>query len=142
LPHRVISGRLIGLSYVAVMLSVLGAIATVLSAAGIYGLMAYSVSERTHEISIRLALGAARTDLFGMLVRRGLALTACGLGIGLSIATPVARLLSNLIYGVSPTDGAVFGGSAGMLAAVALIACYFLARKAMSVDPIIALRRE
>ena len=139
---RVINGKLIGLSYVAVMLSVLGAIATVLSAAGIYGLMAYSVSERTHEIGIRLALGAARTDLFSMLARRGLALTACGLGIGLAIAIPLARLLSNLIYGVSATDAAAFGGSASVLAAVALIACYFPARKAMSVDPIIALRRE
>jgi putative ABC transport system permease protein len=139
---RVITDKLIGLSYVAVMLSVLGAIAMVLSAAGIYGLMAYSVSERTHEIGIRLALGAARTDLLGMLARRGLALTASGIGIGLGIAIPLARLLSNLIYGVSATDAAIFGGSAGLLAVVALMACYFPARQAMSVDPNIALRRE
>jgi putative ABC transport system permease protein len=104
--------------------------------------MAYSVSERTHEIGIRLALGAARTDLLGMLARRGLLLAACGLGIGLVIAIPLARLLSNLIYGVSATDAATFGGSTGVLLAVALMACYFPARKAMSVDPIIALRRE
>ena len=139
---RVITDKLIGLSYVAVMLSVLGAIALLLSATGIYGLMAYSVSERTHEIGIRLALGAARTDLLGMLARRGLALTAGGLGVGLAIAFPLARLLSNLIYGVTATDAAIFGGSAGVLAVVALMACYFPARKAMSVDPIIALRRE
>jgi putative ABC transport system permease protein len=140
--HRVIANRLVGLSYVAVMLSVLGAIATILSAAGIYGLMAYSVSERTHEIGIRLALGAGRVDLLGMLARRGLLLTACGLGIGLAIAIPLARLLSNLIYGVSATDATTFGGSTSLLAAVALMACYLPARKAMSVDPIIALRRE
>ena len=139
---RVIANKLVGLSYVAVMLSVLGAIATILSAAGIYGLIAYSVSERTHEIGIRLALGAARTDLLGMLARRGLLLTSCGLGIGLLIAIPLARLLSNLIYGVSAMDAATFGESTAMLAAVALLACYFPARKAMSVDPITALHRE
>jgi putative ABC transport system permease protein len=139
---RVIANKLIGLSYVAVMLSVLGAIATILAAAGIYGLMAYSVSERTHEIGIRLALGAARSDLLAMLARRGLFLTAVGLGTGLAIAIPLARLLSNLIYGVSATDAATFGGSVGLLAAVALMACYLPARRAMSVDPIIALRRE
>jgi putative ABC transport system permease protein len=139
---RVIANKLVGLSYVAVMLGVLGGIATILSAAGIYGLMAYSVTERTHEIGIRLALGATRTDLLGMLARRGLLLTACGLGIGLVTAIPLARLLSNLIYGVSATDAATFAGLTGLLAAVALMACYFPARKAMSVDPIIALRRD
>jgi len=139
---RVISNQIIGLSYVAVMLTVLGAIALVLSAVGIYGLMAYSVSERTHEIGIRLALGAARADLFRMLASRGIVLTLTGLGFGLLIAIPLARLLSSLIYGVKANDAATFGGCACLLAVVALAACYVPARKAMSVDPITALRRD
>jgi putative ABC transport system permease protein len=139
---RVISDDIIGLSYVGVMLSVLGAIALVFSAVGIYGLMAYSVTERTHEIGIRLALGAAREDVLRMLARHGLLLTLAGLGIGLAIAVPLARLLSRLIYGVSAHDLATFGGTALLLAAVALAACYVPARRAMAVDPIIALRHE
>jgi len=139
---RVISNRIIILSYVAVMLAVLGAIAIVLSAAGIYGLMAYTVTERTHEIGIRLALGAARPDVLGMLARRGLLLTFTGLSIGLAISIPLARLLSNLIYGVSANDAITFGATALLLAAVGLLASYVPARRAMSVDPIVALRQE
>ena len=139
---RVITNKIIGLSYVAVMLAVLGAIALVLSAAGIYGLMAYTVTERTHEIGIRLALGADRPDVLRMVARRGLLLTFTGLAIGLAISIPLARLLSSLIYGVSANDAITFGGTALLLAAVALLACYVPARRAMSVDPIIALRQE
>jgi putative ABC transport system permease protein len=139
---RVIAHKIIGLSYVAVMLSVLGGIAMVFSAVGIYGLMAYSVTERTHEIGIRLALGAARRDVLRMLARQGLTLTATGLGIGLAISIPLARLLSSMILGVSANDLATFGGTAFLLTAVALIACYVPARRAMTVDPIIALRHE
>ena len=139
---RVIANKIIGLSYVAVMLTVLGAIAMVFSAVGIYGLMAYSVSERTREIGIRLALGAARPDVLRMLARHGLALTFTGLGIGLAIAIPLARLLASMIYGVGATDLATFGGTAFLLTAVALLACYVPARRAMSVDPIVALRHD
>ena len=122
---RVIANNLVGLSYVDEMLSVLGAIATILSAAGIYGLMAYSVNERTHEIGISLALGAARTDLLGLLALGGLVLTSCGLGVGLVFAIALARLLSILIYGVSAMDAATLGDSTGLLAAVALMASLF-----------------
>ena len=139
---RVIANKIIGLSYVAVMLTVLGAIAMMFSAVGIYGLMAYSVSERTREIGIRLALGAARPDVFRMLARHGLALTFTGLGTGLAIAIPLARLLASMIYGVSATDLTTFGGTAFLLTAVALLACYVPARRAMSVDPIVALRHD
>ena len=139
---RVIANNIIGLAYVAVMLSVLGAIAMVFSAVGIYGLMSYSVTERTHEIGVRLALGAARRDVLRMLARYGLLLTLTGLGIGLAISIPLARLLSSLIYGVSANDLGTFGGTAFLLAAVALLACYVPARRAMSVDPIIALRHD
>ncbi len=139
---RVIANKIIGLSYVAVMLTVLGAIAMVFSAVGIYGLMAYSVTERTREIGIRLALGAARPDVLRMLARHGMFLTFTGLGIGLAIAIPLARLLASMIYGVSATDLATFGGTAFLLTAVALLACYVPARRAMSVDPIVALRHD
>lgn len=139
---RVITDKLIGLSYVAVMLSILGAIAVVLSAAGIYGLMAYSVTERTHEIGIRVALGASRPDLLRMLAGHGFFLTLCGLAAGLAISLPLARLLASLIYGVGANDLATFAGAAGLLGLVALVACYVPARRAMSVDPVVALRRE
>ena len=140
--QRVIANEIIGLSYVAVMLTVLGAIALALSAVGIYGLMAYAVTERTHELGIRMALGADRSDVLRMIFERGLLLTFCGLAIGLAVSIPLARLLSSLIYGVSATDMATFGGTAVLLAAVALLACYVPARRAMSVDPIVALRQE
>jgi len=139
---RVIAGQLIGLNYVAVMLAVLGAIAILLSAAGIYALMAYTVVERTREIGIRLALGAERQDVLRMLARRGLLLTLAGLALGLAISIPLARVLSSMIYGVSATDATAFGATAFLLAAVALLACYIPARRAMNVDPMIALRQE
>jgi putative ABC transport system permease protein len=139
---RIIANRMIGLSYVAVMLTVLGAIAMVFSAVGIYGLMAFAVTERTHEIGIRVALGADRPDVLRMVARHGLVLTAAGLGIGLAISIPLARLLSSLIFGVSANDLTTFGGTAFLLTAVALAACYLPARRALAVDPIIALRHE
>ena len=139
---RVIAEQLIGLSYVAVMLAVLGGIAILLSAAGIYGLMAYTVVERTREIGIRLALGAERRDVLRMLARRGLFLTFAGLALGLAISIPLARVLSSLIFGVSASDATAFGATAFLLAAVALLACYIPARRAMKVDPMIALRQE
>jgi putative ABC transport system permease protein len=87
-------------------------------------------------------LGAARKDVLRMLARHGLTLTFTGLGIGLAISIPLARLLSRLIYGVGANDAATFGGTALLLGAVAMVACYVPARRAMSVDPIIALRQE
>jgi len=139
---KVIANEVLGLSYVAVMLSVLSVIAMVFSAVGIYGLMAYTVTERTHEIGIRVALGAARGDVIGILARRGLFLTFTGLTIGLAISIPLARLLASLIMGVGANDVATFAGTAFLLTVVALAACYLPARRAMSVDPIVALRHE
>jgi ABC-type antimicrobial peptide transport system permease subunit len=124
------------------MLSVLGSIAMVFSAVGIYGLMAYSVTQRTQEIGIRLALGAARSDVLRMLARHGLLLTLVGLGAGLAISIPLARVLASLILGVGVNDLATFGGTAALLTVVALLSSYLPARRAMSVDPIDALRHE
>lgn len=139
---RVIAENLIGLSYVAVMMAVLGAIAIVISAAGIYGLMAYTVSERTREIGIRLALGAARQDVLRLVGQRGLFLTLSGVGLGLLVSISLARLLSSLIFGVAANDLVTFSATGILLGLVALLACYIPARRAMSVDPMIALRED
>jgi len=140
--EKVISESVLGLSYVAVMMTVLGAIALVLACVGVYGVMAYAVSERTREIGIRVALGAEKTDVLRMVITRGLVVTAIGLSIGLVLAVMVARLLASFIYGVSATDWQVFGGVSLALTAAAILACYIPARRAMRIDPVEALRYE
>jgi putative ABC transport system permease protein len=121
---------------------VLGLIALVLASSGVYGVMAHSVTERTHEIGIRLALGAEPGQVLRWIAGRGIRLAAIGLGIGLALAFALARLLANLMMGVSATDPLVFAGVPGLLAFVAIAACYLPARRAMRVDPIVALRYE
>ena len=140
--ERVMSDSVLGLSYVAVMMTVLGVIALLLSAVGVSGLMAYSVTERTHEIGVRLALGAQRAAVLRMLVRRGMLLSAAGLAIGFTASLFLARLMSRLIFGVSATDWSTFGGTLLALAAVALGASYIPARRASRLDPTSALRHE
>ena len=139
---RVMTDAVLGLSYVAVMMTVLGVIALALSAIGVSGLMAYAVTERTHEIGVRLALGAQRDSVLRMLVGRGMLLAAIGLGIGLTGSIFIARLLSSLIFGVSATDWGTFGGVLAAMAAVSLAASYIPARRAAKLDPTIALRHE
>jgi putative ABC transport system permease protein len=121
---RVMTDSVLGLSYVAVMMTVLGVIALALSAIGVSGLMAYAVTERTHEIGVRLALGAQRDSVLRMLVGRGMLLAGIGLGIGLTGSIFIARLLSSLIFGVSATDWTTFGGVLAAMAAVSLAASY------------------
>jgi putative ABC transport system permease protein len=123
-------------------MGVLGLIALVLASVGVYGVMAYAVTERTHEIGVRLALGARPSDVMKMLISRGLVLTAIGIAIGLPMTFALERLLASLLFGVSATDLISFGGGAAALAVVALLACYFPARRAMRVDPMVALRYE
>ncbi len=139
---RVIANRIIGLSYVAAILAVLGTIAIVLSTAGIYALMAFIVSERTREIGIRLALGASRPDVLRVVARRGFYLTLTGLTIGSAISFALTRLLSNRLVGVSGNGFITLGATALLLACAALVASYLPARRAMSVDPIRALRQD
>ncbi|MFZ0466879.1 MAG: FtsX-like permease family protein, partial [Candidatus Acidiferrales bacterium] len=134
--------ELIGTSFIATMMAVLGLIALVLASSGVYGVMAHSVTERTHEIGIRLALGAEPRQVLRWIAGRGIRLAAIGLGIGLALAFVLARLLSSIVFGVSATDPLIFTGVPVALALVALAACYLPARRAMRVDPIVALRYE
>ena len=134
--------ELIGISYIAAMMAVLGLIALVLASSGVYGVMAHSVTERTHEIGIRLALGAEPRQVLRWIAGRGIRLAVIGLAIGLALSFALARLLSSLILGVSATDPLIFVGVPAVLALVATAACYLPARRAMRVDPIVALRYE
>jgi predicted permease len=126
----------------ATMLAAVGALALLLAAVGIYGIMAYTVSRRTREIGVRVALGAARHDVVGLVVGRGLRLTAYGLGVGLASALAVGQALRSQLWGVSPRDPLTFGAVGLLLAAVALAACAVPAGRAARVDPMIALRHE
>jgi putative ABC transport system permease protein len=134
--------ELIGISYIAVMMAFLGLIALVLASSGVYGVMAHSVTERTHEIGIRLALGAGPRQVLRYIAGRGLRLAALGLGIGLALAFVLAHLMASLMFGVSATDPLIFMGVPALLTVVAIAACYLPARRAMRVDPIVALRYE
>jgi putative ABC transport system permease protein len=140
--QQVIKESVIGIAYVAVLMAVFGMIALVLAAVGVYGVMAYSVSERTHEIGVRMALGAQPRDVLRLVVGRGLLLTLAGALVGLPVAFLLARTLTNLIYGVAPSDWATYAMVCAALFAVALLACYVPARRATRVDPLIALRYE
>ncbi|MBT5901169.1 MAG: ABC transporter permease [Opitutaceae bacterium] len=119
-----------------------GIIGLLLAVMGVYGVVAYSVSQRTREIGIRLALGAERTDVFRLVVRGGLILIVVGLVVGLVIAVGLSLVLSGLLVGLSPFDLPVFAGVAVGLTVVSLLACYLPARRAMSVDPAITLKCE
>jgi putative ABC transport system permease protein len=124
------------------LLGVSGMLAMVMTAIGLFGVITYMVSQRTHEIGVRMALGARQSDVMKMVMGQGLRLTAIGLGIGLCAAFGAVRLLAPLLYGIGANDPATMAAVAAGLTAIALTACYLPARKAMRVDPSVALRYE
>jgi predicted permease len=124
------------------LLSGFAAVALVLAAIGIYGVMSYSFSQRTHEVGVRMALGAQRMNILNMAIGEGMQLVAIGLGIGLIVAGALTRFVRSMLFDVSPFDPATFVVMSATLAAVAFLACYLPARRATQVDPLVALREE
>jgi putative ABC transport system permease protein len=124
------------------LLSVFAGIALVLASIGIYGVLAYLVSQRTQEIGIRMAMGAGPRDVLLAVAGRGIALSAAGIALGAAAALALTRLVSKLLFGIAPTDPATFAGVAALLLAVAFVASYVPAWRAMKIDPIVALRQE
>ena len=143
LPYqRVISDQILGLAYVAVVMGVLGLMALVMSAIGVSGVMAYSVTQRIQEIGLRMALGARPRDVLGLFLAGGLKLLAIGTAIGLPASYGLARLLSSLLYGVRAADFFSYASGAILLAVVVVLGCYIPARRATRVDPMRALRYQ
>jgi putative ABC transport system permease protein len=137
-----IHNQALGLIYVAVLMGVFGLLALVLACVGVYGVMAYLVQEQTHEIGIRMALGAPRDTVLGMILRRGLSTTSLGLCVGLAVSFVLARMLQNLIWGIPSTNAATFVGIPLALAAAAALAILIPAHRATRIDPMIALRYD
>ncbi len=126
----------------AALLGLFGALALILASIGIYGVLAYSVAQRTSEIGLRMALGAQPRQVLGLVLKQGMLLALIGATVGILVALPVARMAGNLLYGVSATDPLTYAGITLLLMGVALLACYLPARRATRIDPLIALRVE
>jgi predicted permease len=140
--EQVVASSIAQQNFNMLLLGIFGAIALVLAAIGIYGLMSYSVEQSAHDIGVRMALGAARGDILSMIVSSGMKLAAVGLAVGVAGAVAASRLLARLLFGVKPTDPVTYAVVVVALGTVAFLACYLPARRAMRVDPIVALRQE
>jgi putative ABC transport system permease protein len=124
------------------LLTIFAAVAMLLAAIGLYGVMSYSVAQRTKEIGIRMALGARRPDVLVLVVKQGMALVLLGIAAGIVLSLGMTRLISGMLFGITATDPLTFAGVALLLGAVAFLANYLPARRAASVDPMVALRYE
>ena len=140
--NEVMSASLAGERFNMTLLGIFAGVALMLAAIGIYGVMSYSVTQRTHEIGVRMALGAARGNVVTLVLKQGFALTAIGVALGLAAAFGLTRVMSTLLFDVSATDPLTFFLISLLLGGVALAACFVPARRAAKVDPMIALRYE
>jgi putative ABC transport system permease protein len=140
--NEVVAKSLADRRFALTILAVFAGVALLLASVGIYGVMAYTFSQRTHEIGVRVALGAQRSDILRMALGEGMLLVAIGLGVGLIGAAIVTRFLRSMLFSVTATDPLTFASIALLLAAVALLACFIPAQRATQVDPLVALRED
>ena len=140
--EQIVAEQLTPWRFMMQILGILAGVAITLAAMGTYGVMSYTVSRRTHEIGVRMALGASSRDVLGMVLKQGLKLTVPGIALGLSGALALTRLIGNMLYGIPPTDPLTFSIVSVLLAGIALAACYFPARLATDVDPVKTLHSE
>jgi putative ABC transport system permease protein len=124
------------------LLGVFAGVALILAATGLYGVIAYAVTQRTNELGVRMALGAQKSDVLKLVVGEGAQLAAMGIGIGLVVALPLMRIISRLLFGVNAADPVTFGATALVILLVTLAASYLPALRAIRVDPVVALRSE
>jgi putative ABC transport system permease protein len=140
--EEIVSDSMAGQRFSMILLSVFAMIALLLSSIGIYGVLSYVVAQRTREIGIRIALGAQRSVVMRLMLGEGMRMALVGVAIGVALALGLTRLMTSQLYAVSATDPITFTGVAVILIGVALFACYIPARRAMRVDPMVALRYE
>lgn len=139
---QLVANSVARLRFMMFLLSAFAGLALLLACIGIYGVIAYSVAQRTREIGIRMALGADKKDVLQMVIGQGLRVTLLGTVMGIGGAIALTPFLSSLLYGVKPTDPLTFVAVSLLLTATALLVCYIPARRAMRVDPVVALRHE